>query len=85
MKYLKDPVSGEVFAFAADGSQDDFIPKNLKGMNNEEVELHLNPKKTIEQLNAIEKNLKSVALSSITVTTKSGKTFDGNETARTDI
>ena len=43
MKYLRDPNSGEVFAFNADGSEDGFIPEDLVAMTAEEVEAHLNP------------------------------------------
>lgn len=85
MKYLKDPVSGEVFAFAADGSQDKFIPKELKLMTKAEIEAHLYPQPSNDQLEEIAKNVKANNLSNITVTTQSGKTFDGNETARGDM
>lgn len=43
MKFLKDPVSGQVFAFEADGSQDDAIPEHLAPMTESEVVAHLNP------------------------------------------
>ncbi|WP_337158135.1 tail fiber assembly protein [Pseudomonas putida] len=43
MKYLKDPTTGEVFAFEADGSQDDFIPIGLIALTEAEVEAHLAP------------------------------------------
>lgn len=43
MKYYKNPVSAEVFAFEADGSQDEYIPSNLVAMTPEEVQAHLTP------------------------------------------
>lgn len=43
MKYLKNNETGEVFAFAADGSDDEFIGVNLVPMSESEVKAHLNP------------------------------------------
>lgn len=43
MKYLKDPDNGEVFAFAADGTQDEFIAKHLIPLTPAEVAQHLSP------------------------------------------
>lgn len=48
MKYLKD-TAGTVYAFEADGSQDEFIPAGLIPMNETEVEEHLNPHPTYQQ------------------------------------
>lgn len=42
MKYFKD-AAGVVYAFEADGSQDDFIPAGLTPMTGAEIEEHLNP------------------------------------------
>lgn len=42
MKYFKDN-AGTVYAFEADGSQDDFIPAGLTPMTEVEIEEHLNP------------------------------------------
>ncbi|AVO53638.1 DUF4376 domain-containing protein [Ectopseudomonas mendocina] len=42
MKYFKD-VAGNVYAFEADGSQDEFIPAGLAAMTGAEIEEHLNP------------------------------------------
>lgn len=42
MKYFKDG-SGSVFAFAADGSDDEFIAADLVPMSESEVDAHLNP------------------------------------------
>ena len=42
MKYFKDAV-GTVYAFEADGSQDEFIPAGLVALSDEEVVAHLNP------------------------------------------
>lgn len=43
MKYFKNQ-QGEVFAYEADGSQDEFIPEALVQMTQEEVDLHRSPK-----------------------------------------
>lgn len=76
MKYYKD-ANGNVFAFESDGSQDTFINPDFVAMTENEVNAHLAPQQQAPS--------KEYLLSSITVTTQSGKTFDGNETARTDI
>lgn len=55
MKYYKNDQTGQVYAFADDGSQDAYIPSNLRLMTAEEVQQHLNPPitkaKRLEQLN----------------------------------
>lgn len=43
MKYLKRPGTNDVFAFAADGSDDDFIPDGLVALSAAEVAAHLAP------------------------------------------
>lgn len=43
MKYLKDPISGEVYAYEADGSQDAFIRPGLVAMTPEDVAAHISP------------------------------------------
>ena len=50
MKYYKK--DNEVFAFEADGSQDEYITQDMVRMTPSEVDKHLNPKKymTDEQL-----------------------------------
>jgi hypothetical protein len=37
MKHYKDPVTGQVYAYEADGTQDDFIPANLVAITVEEA------------------------------------------------
>lgn len=49
MKYFKN-AQGEVFAYEADGSQDEFIPEDLLQMSTQEITEHLNPPKTPEQI-----------------------------------
>lgn len=49
MKYFKDTNTGEVFAYEADGSQDEFIPVHLVAMTPSEVQEHLTPPLTFEQ------------------------------------
>lgn len=43
MKYYKNPEGGQVFAFAADGSDDEFISADLVPMDDAAVALHLSP------------------------------------------
>ncbi|MGX5725095.1 DUF4376 domain-containing protein [Metapseudomonas otitidis] len=43
MNYLRSPITGEVYAFSSDGSEDAFIPSGLITMTSAEVEAHLNP------------------------------------------
>lgn len=43
MKYYKNVVTGEVFAFNADGSQDYLITKDMVELFGEALEQHLNP------------------------------------------
>lgn len=43
MKYYRDTNTGEVYAYEADGSQDDYIKDNLVPMTQVEVDAHLNP------------------------------------------
>lgn len=75
MKYYKS-AKGEVFAYESDGSQDHLIGDKVK-MTKSEVDAHLNPLPALPS--------KAELLASITVTTQSGKTFDGNETSRNDM
>lgn len=50
MKYFKHAITGEVFAFESDGSQDDYIKPEMVEMSAVEIEAHLNPVPTTEQL-----------------------------------
>ena len=76
MKYYK--LNNQIYAYdeeqVAIGLADDKIELTV-----EELELHLNPPKTVEQLQAEAKQAKELALASITVTTQSGKVFDGRD------
>jgi hypothetical protein len=77
MKLFKD-INGEVFAY-----DDDQIAQGLADgktpLTEAEAQAHLNPPKTPEQLMAEAKVQKAEALVNITVTTRSGKVFDGDE------
>jgi len=42
-KYLVNDLTGQVFAFEEDGSQDEFIPPDLRLMGPREIDRHLNP------------------------------------------
>ena len=83
MKYYKD-INNEVFAYEEDGSQDEFIGEKVL-MTVEEVELHINPPKTEEQIEAERKADIAQQVSVLTVTTSSGNTFDANNQARLDM
>ena len=76
MKYYK--LNNTIYAYdeeqVANGLADDKIE-----LTAEELELHLNPPKTAEQLEAEAKQAKELALNSIKVTTASGKIFDGRD------
>lgn len=75
MKHYKD-AEGKVFAYEDDGSQDNLIGDKVK-MTQAEIDAHLNPAPQLPS--------KQELLDSITVATQSGKVFDGNETARSDM
>ena len=75
MKYYKDK-NGNVYAYEADGSQDHLIGDKTE-MNDAEIKEHIAPKPT--------QKTKQQLLESITVTTQSGKTFDGDELSQTRI
>ena len=51
MKYYRRS-DGQVFAFEADGSQDNFIPAGAVLMTDPEVQAHLFPVPTVEAINA---------------------------------
>jgi len=51
MKYYKSE-NGEVFAYESDGSQDKWISPSLAAMNADEVDQHLNPKQTLDDIKA---------------------------------
>lgn len=83
MKHYKDE-KGQVYAYEADGSQDEFIPKGLIPISDNEADvLRAPPVPTGEQLHDLAKRERDQAVSNIVVTTQSGKTFDGDETSQT--
>lgn len=47
MKYFK--LNGEVFAFEADGSQDEYITEGMSSMSPDEVDRHINPDKYLSK------------------------------------
>lgn len=77
MEYFKD-TAGTVYAYDADqvamGLSSDKTP-----LTPEEVDAHLNPPKTAEQLREEWKASRAAAVEAIDVTTVSGNTFDGDE------
>lgn len=50
MKYFRSKVTGEVYAFEADGSQDGHIGPDMILMTPEQVERHITPAPTTERL-----------------------------------
>lgn len=50
MKYFKDPKNGDVYAYEADGSQDEFIKYGLEPMSDDEIYAHQHPTLTPEQI-----------------------------------
>lgn len=55
-KYYRNPETGEVYAYEADGSQDEYIKPSLSRMADAEVQAHLNPpipSLTREQIEAL--------------------------------
>ena len=68
MKYYRDAESGEVYAFLADGSEDEFIGSTLSAMTDAEVDLHLNPPakpKTADQIEADERAWRDTAVTGV--------------------
>lgn len=83
MKYYKD-TQNNVYAYEDDGSQDHLIDDKT-AMTDEEVEAHLNPPKTAEEIAAAEKQAIAGQLASLTVTTNAGHAFDAYTQARQDM
>ena len=52
MKYFKDKNTGEVYAYDQEQIDGGWVKDGLLPMTDEEVELHINPPKTEEQLQA---------------------------------
>lgn len=68
MKYFRNVETGGVHAFAADGSEDDFIFDGLVPMTAAEVEAHTNPPptpKTQEQVEAAERAWRDTAVTNV--------------------
>ena len=54
MKYFI--LNGEVFAFEADGSQDDYITEHMVKMSDDEVDRHVNPEKYLNDEEKVQLN-----------------------------
>ena len=76
MNYFKN-TSGDVFAY----DDDQTVPAGMFWMTPEQVDAHLAP--TAEQLRDAWKAQRAAAVAAITVTTSTGKTFDGDEDSQT--
>jgi len=80
MRYYKD-TSGEVFGYD-EAQVDAGLPVGKIAMTPEEVEAHINPPKSEEQLRGEWKALREDLVANIKVTTKAGNTFDGDEVSQ---
>ena len=54
--------AGAIWAFAEDGSQDEFITETMVALTAEEIELHLNPPPTTAQLAEIESSWRATQM-----------------------
>ena len=54
MKYYK--LNNEVYAFEANGSQDDYITKAMVKMTDDEVDRHINPEKYLSDIEKVQLN-----------------------------
>ena len=52
MKYFKSE-SGEVFAYESDGSQDEWILPSLVAMSADEIDQHMNPQPTFDEIKGL--------------------------------
>ncbi|OAI93523.1 phage tail assembly chaperone [Pseudomonas putida] len=66
MKFYRDPQTDAVFAYEADGSQDDAIRDGLVLMTAAEIERHLSPPPTQEQVEAAERAWRDAAVVDVT-------------------
>lgn len=66
MKFYRDPATNLVFAYESDGSQDDLIASSLVRMTAGEVEKHLNPPQTQEQIETAERDWRDGAMVKVT-------------------
>ncbi len=80
MRFFKD-FDGDVFAYD-EAQVDAGLPVGKTAMTPEEVEGHINPPKTEEQLREEWKAERSAAVEAIKVTTLAGNTFDGDEVSQ---
>ena len=80
MRYYKD-TTGEVFGYD-EAQVDAGLPVGKIAMTPEEVEAHINPPKTDEQIREEWKAERSAAVEAIKVTTLAGNTFDGDEVSQ---
>jgi predicted nucleotidyltransferase len=54
MKYYK--LNQEVYAFESDGSQDEYISKNMVKMSEDDVDRHINPEKYLSDIEKAQLN-----------------------------
>lgn len=81
MKYFKD-ATGQVYAYEADGTQDEWIQPGLMPLSAAEVDAHCNPPVTPEAEYAAWKAERAKRVKAIVVTTANGNLFDGDEVSQ---
>lgn len=65
MKYYRHQVTGDVYAFESDGSQDSFIGYELVLMTDEQVVMHVNPPPSRQQIEALEREWRDAAVNAV--------------------
>lgn len=65
MKFYRHEVTGDVYAFESDGSQDSYIGADLVLMTDEQVEAHVNPPPAREQLEAAEREWRDASVNAV--------------------
>jgi hypothetical protein len=83
MRYFYKDLNGQVYEYQSQEEREIFGYPDLTAMTAAQVEAHLNPPKTEEELaaeaRAVWKAEREIAVSLIKVTTEAGNMFDGDE------
>ncbi|QXH57432.1 MULTISPECIES: phage tail assembly chaperone [Pseudomonas] len=64
-KHYRQQGTGQVYAYAADGSEDEFKVDDLVLMTGAELQAYLNPPKTQEQIEATERTWRDAAVNDV--------------------
>ena len=81
MNYYMSAI-GDVYAYDDDQIEGGAVVSGLVPMTQEEVDAHINPPKTEDQIREEWKAERSAAVEAIKVTTLAGNTFDGDEVSQ---